>query len=396
MGAEHFVGGLVERGDRRHAFVLRGAPVALDLRPQQAGEQEAGAGGLALRQPCVGVAERGEHEGFAAGLAQRHVEQRQQAVVQAQRAQLFERGQRVTGLQQLDGLVEQSRRGHALQQFGERGDRRARGRRDVEAELGGEARHAQQSHRVLAVALRRVADHAQGARLEVAQAVVVVDDDVPRRVVVQRVDGEVAPRRVLVLRAPDVVAQHATAGVDRVQLAGQLARVALVAVDRGGALRVGRGAEGRHLDDFAAEHHVHDSKAPPDQQRAPEQRLDLLGRGVGGDVEILGLEPEQQVTHRAADDVGLEAGLLQRAHDGQRRIGQPRGVDLMLGVRDFDALAQRGLLAEQAGDEFADHGKRFRTVQPRWRASSASRGSGLTATGWLTCSSSGWSLIESE
>ena len=82
----------------------------------------------------------------------------------------------------------------------------------------------------------------------------------------------------------------------------------------GGAVHVG--AEGRDLDHLvlaaAAVHHVHDAKAPADDEGAAEQALDLLGRGVGGDVEVLGPQADQQVAHRAADDVGLVAGLLQR------------------------------------------------------------------------------------
>ena len=78
----------------------------------------------------------------------------------------------------------------------------------------------------------------------------------------------------------------------------------------GGGVQVG--AEGRHLDHLvvaaAAEHHVHDAKAPADDEGAPEQRLHLLGRGVGGDVEVLRPQADQQVAHRAADDVGLVAG----------------------------------------------------------------------------------------
>jgi hypothetical protein len=55
-----------------------------------------------------------------------------------------------------------------------------------------QAHGAQHAHRVFAVAGARVADHAQGLLLEVGDAVVVVDDRLGGRVVVQRVDGEVA------------------------------------------------------------------------------------------------------------------------------------------------------------------------------------------------------------
>ena len=62
-----------------------------------------------------------------------------------------------------------------------------------------------------------------------------------------------------------------------------------------------------------ADHHVHQAEAPADDERAAEERLDLLRARVGGDVEVLRLDAEQQVAHRAADDVGVEAGLAQHA-----------------------------------------------------------------------------------
>ena len=72
-----------------------------------------------------------------------------------------------------------------------------------------------------------------------------------------------------------------------------------------------RAAEGGHFQQVLAEHHVHDLEAAADDEGAPEQALDLFRRGVGGDVEVLGLDAQQQVAHRAADQEGLEAGFLQ-------------------------------------------------------------------------------------
>ncbi|OIQ74112.1 hypothetical protein GALL_442470 [mine drainage metagenome] len=66
-----------------------------------------------------------------------------------------------------------------------------------------------------------------------------------------------------------------------------------------------QGAIGGDFDDVAAEHDVHDAEAPADDEGASKQWLDLLGRGVGRDVEVLGLVAQQQVAHRAADDEGL-------------------------------------------------------------------------------------------
>ncbi len=120
-------------------------------------------------------------------------------------------------------------------------------------------------------------------------------------------------------------------------------------------------AVGGDLDDVAAIHDVHDAKASADDESALEQRFDLLGRGIGGDVEVFGLEAQQQVAHRAADDVGLETRLLQGLHGVAGVLRKAAGVDLVLGAGQVAALATvlrvgfgfvRG---EQATDEFTDH-----------------------------------------
>lgn len=103
----------------------------------------------------------------------------------------------------------------------------------------------------------------------------------------------------------------------------------------------------------------------------------------------------QQVAHRAADDVGLVTGLLQRGDDLDRMVVHQRVVDAVLGRRHVDPLAQRHArgFAQQLVDETLDHAKRSRIRQPRSRAIAASAGPGLVATGSLTRSSSGRSLV---
>jgi Asp-tRNA(Asn)/Glu-tRNA(Gln) amidotransferase A subunit family amidase len=78
------------------------------------------------------------------------------------------------------------------------------------------------------------------------------------------------------------------------------------------------GAEGRDFDDLAAVHDVRQAEAPADQPAIAEQRLDLLGRGVGGDVEVLRMPADQQVAHGAADEEGAEAAFAQAIEHAQR------------------------------------------------------------------------------
>ena len=79
----------------------------------------------------------------------------------------------------------------------------------------------------------------------------------------------------------------------------------------GGVLGLLRRAERRHFEHLRADVHVHQPEPAADDVRAAEQRLDLLGRRVGRDVEVLRRQAEQQVAHRAADDERLEAGFVQ-------------------------------------------------------------------------------------
>ncbi len=81
--------------------------------------------------------------------------------------------------------------------------------------------------------------------MQVAHAVVVVEDLAGGGIVVQRIDGEVAPCRILFHVAPDVVAQHA----------------AMFVLERVGVMG---GAEGRDFDGFGTEHHMYDLEAATD------------------------------------------------------------------------------------------------------------------------------------
>ena len=198
--------------------------------------------------------------------------------------------------------------GTFVDQFGHRRDRRTGFRFDLELELGGEAHHAQHAHRVFAVALFRHANDAQDAVADVGDAAVVVQHGLVGRVVIHGVDGEVAAHGVFVLRPEAVVAQHAAVFI--------LRRV------------VGAGpAEGRHFQQFLAKHHVHDLEAAADDERAPEQALDLLGRCVGGDIEVFRFHAQQQVAHGAAHHKRFKAGFLQGLGHAHGVWRQQPGID---------------------------------------------------------------------
>ena len=266
-----------KRRERRFARRLAPLPLVLHVVPQHRREHEARRHRLALGDARVGVGEREANELLAPVVAlrlvERDVEHREHAAMQAELLQLDDRRQRMAGLQQLDHLVEGARLRHVVEQRRHLLDRRARLGLDLEAELGGEAHGADDAHRVLAVARDRVADHAQQLLLRVLDAAVVVDDDLLHRVVVHRVDREVAPRRVLDLRPPDVVAQDAALGVDDVALVDQvLARGLLVAAHLLGVGGVEHRPEGRDLD------HLATGPGPGGRGRRRRGRCESAGR----------------------------------------------------------------------------------------------------------------------
>src|SRR6185312_1682662 len=122
----------------------------------------------------------------------------------------------------------------------------------------------------------------------------------------------------------------------------------------GGVVARLRGAERRHLEDVAADVDVHEPETAADDERAAKERLDLLGRGVGRNVEVLRRDAEEQVADGAADDERLEPFFLQPAHDGARRVRQ-----LLLAYRVLvgrvDARSAPLLAGHEAGEQTADH-----------------------------------------
>ena len=183
---------------------------------------------------------------------------------------------------------------------------------DVEIEARGEADGPDHAHRVFTEADVRVPDAADEAVLDVREASHVVDDGEMLDLVEEPVDGEIAPQGVLFGRAVAVVAEH-------VQI--------LVAVL---LLLVRAAPEGRGLDDVVVEADVRQPEPAADQEAVLEDLLDLAGRGVCADVEILGRALEDEVAHAAAHEIGGEALA-------------PQSVQNLQGVR-VDVLAGDGMV----------------------------------------------------
>ena len=326
----------IEQGRHRTLTLGLGCvPGGEHLVPQQRGEHERGRGRLAVADALVGIRQRELDKTLAQRLLQNHVEQRQHTVMQTVKAQALEGFDGVTRQEELFHLVEQPRRWNVFQKRRELGDRRRGLLFDGDAELGREARAAQHAHRVLAVARDRVADQPQPPRLDVRDAADVVPHLLGGGVEVERVDGEIAAERILCLRAEDVIRQKSSVLIGCV-VAGL------------------QGAEGCHLDGLGSGQNVDQPEAAADDECPPEQRLDLLRCRVGGEIEVFGRDPEQQVAHRAADDEGFEACLLELADDVVRAARDLTSADRMR-IRSVNEWFGRGPAGNQAREKAADH-----------------------------------------
>ena len=69
--------------------------------------------------------------------------------------------------------------------------------------------------------MRCVPNHADNALSGIGHTLVVIDHNLAFRIVVHGVDRKVAPRRILILTAPDIVAQHPARSVNRMLHASQ-------------------------------------------------------------------------------------------------------------------------------------------------------------------------------
>ncbi len=213
-------------------------------------------------------------------------------------AHQLEGGNRLSTEKHLQHLVEQPRRRNPGKQFAELYQGSLRLLFQPETQLGGESHCAQHAHRVLPVALPRIPNQPQDPVVEIFQTPGVIDDGVILDIVVEGIDGEITAHGILFQGAIDVVAyHHAVAG-----LALPVASLPMMST------------EGGYLDDLAAEIDVGQAETAANEAAVAEQLPHPLRRGIGGHVEILGLSPQQQITHPAPHQIGFVTGIFQAIH----------------------------------------------------------------------------------
>ena len=174
-------------------------------------------------------------------------------------------------------------------------DRRVGRGVDCESEPGSEAHGAEHPQAVLVDARARVADRADHPGAKVVGAADEVDDAVGERVPEERVDGEVAPARILLRRAEVDAARAASVDVGVV------------------------GAEGGDFEARAAVQDEDDAELRADRDGSGKEGLYGLGRGVGRDVVVERLPAEEAIAHASAGEVGVVPGVAQAPEDLSRR-----------------------------------------------------------------------------
>ena len=157
-------------------------------------------------------------------------------------------------------------------------------------------------------------------------------------------------------------------------------------------------SKGGRLDYFTTEHHMDQSKSSTNDHRPAKFRLHILWRCVGRDVKVLGGDSEQKIADCATHEVGLEPCPLQGFTDLDRIGRDQLALKTQIGApKDFGLtrFGETGSATQQSVEQSVDHSKSRNTGQPEACAASSRRGSGLVATGSVTCLSNGRSFIES-
>ena len=327
LALDHVGARRIVRLDIGHSTRGAGLRILQNGLPQQRGEQKARGDRLARPDARIGALERlaGQGAGDSVGFRlDARIGFRKEVPEQPVTPQQLVARTPGPGHEELDDFLVEPGRRHLLDQRRQLVDRAARIVFDFESELAGEPHRAQHPHRVLAIALDRVADEPQPAVAQVGMASSEIDDDVLTMIVVEAVHREVAAPCVLFERAVHVVAHDPPVDAHMVRIAGR---------------SVEARSEGRDLDDLAAHAHVCEPESASDETAASEQTADGVRRRGGRDVEILRLEAEQQIPHASTDEIGAVAGVGQRLENFE---GAPTDVgvgDAVLGLGDEDGLS---------------------------------------------------------
>ena len=99
----------------------------------------------------------------------------------------------------------------------------------------------------------------------------------------------------------------------------------------------------------AAVNHMNNPKASANNEGAAKQVFDFFGGGICGHIKIFRPQPEQQIAHRAAHDIGHKASVLQRSHHVHGPLVDQSHVNAMDFHRNFDPFTEVGFARRCGG-----------------------------------------------
>ena len=140
------------------------------------------------------------------------------------------------------------------------------------------------------------------------------------RVVIQRITSKVATHGIFFNAAVSIVLHNAALRI----------LLNLIAT-----------AERRHFNGFRTNHHMNDLEAAADNAAAAEYFADLLRRGIGCDIKVFGLDPEQQIPNGPTYNISLKTGFMQAFGNFLCGKAQHIRTDTVLLKRDNFLFGQR-------------------------------------------------------
>ena len=165
----------------------------------------------------------------------------------------------------------------------------------------------QQSQFIFGKSLLRISDRADDSASQVLPSTDIVEHFAADRVQKHAVDGEIAACNVF----SRIIAESHFIWVAAVGISD-------VAAERShlDALRPGGPSNFAIWHCFEVGHgHEHNSKLRSHRISLRKDAHDLRGRGIGGDVVILGFSSQQEIAHAPAHQIGLKAALAQSLYD---------------------------------------------------------------------------------
>ena len=217
---------------------------------------------------------------------------------------------------------------------------------DRKTELAGESHGSKHTDRILAKTLPWITYQHQPLTFHILEAARVIPNAKISDVVVQRIAGEIAPPDILIDRAVDIVSKD----------------TAFLIVGGVVVFMIRGSPESGDLNDLPTKTNMRQPESTPYQAAIAELRADLLGRGVGRYIEVLGMQLQHGIAHTTADQKCLVTRLMQSIQDFQCGLGYLVSGDVVGGAGNY--LERFGPVIRALFQIITDWDERMRRMIP--------------------------------